>query len=244
VIGRAARNIGGHVIMYADRVTDSMRKAMDETEGLVKILADAKTDRVLGVHIIGPRASDLITRESLYKTWLVGNFGSADSPTAVEYGPRLMSALTYTWSDVEAIKDDPDRQEDIDKAKAAEFKKIAEEVEKKDPAAYAYTSNAYDAMYLLALGASYSLNTSNEVTGAKMAEALTRVSSGASGTQLTNSNFTYLTAELAAGRSVNVEGASGPLDFDANGEARSPVELWQVEGSSFVTVSSNVEPSP
>ena len=33
---------------------------MDETEGLVKILADAKTDRVLGVHILGPRASDLI----------------------------------------------------------------------------------------------------------------------------------------------------------------------------------------
>jgi dihydrolipoamide dehydrogenase len=35
-------------------------KAMDETEGLVKVLADAKTDRVLGVHIIGPRASDMI----------------------------------------------------------------------------------------------------------------------------------------------------------------------------------------
>ena len=33
---------------------------MDETEGLVKILADADTDRVLGVHIFGPRASDLI----------------------------------------------------------------------------------------------------------------------------------------------------------------------------------------
>ena len=35
-------------------------KCMDETEGLVKIIADAKTDRVLGVHIFGPRASDLI----------------------------------------------------------------------------------------------------------------------------------------------------------------------------------------
>lgn len=34
--------------------------AMDETEGLVKILADEKTDRVLGVHIFGPRASDMI----------------------------------------------------------------------------------------------------------------------------------------------------------------------------------------
>ncbi len=35
-------------------------KAMDETEGLVKILADASSDRVLGVHILGPRASDMI----------------------------------------------------------------------------------------------------------------------------------------------------------------------------------------
>ncbi len=31
-IGRAARNVEGHVIMYADTVTDSMRRAMDETE--------------------------------------------------------------------------------------------------------------------------------------------------------------------------------------------------------------------
>jgi excinuclease ABC subunit B len=32
VIGRAARNIGGRVIMYADRMTDSMKAAIDETE--------------------------------------------------------------------------------------------------------------------------------------------------------------------------------------------------------------------
>ncbi len=35
-------------------------KAMDETEGLVKIIAEDPSDRVLGVHIIGPRASDMI----------------------------------------------------------------------------------------------------------------------------------------------------------------------------------------
>ena len=32
VIGRAARNIGGRVIMYADRTTESMQKAIDETD--------------------------------------------------------------------------------------------------------------------------------------------------------------------------------------------------------------------
>ncbi|WP_310461585.1 excinuclease ABC subunit UvrB [Sphaerotilus sp.] len=31
-IGRAARNLNGHAILYADRITDSMRRAIDETE--------------------------------------------------------------------------------------------------------------------------------------------------------------------------------------------------------------------
>ena len=31
-IGRAARNVNGRAILYADRITDSMKKAMDETE--------------------------------------------------------------------------------------------------------------------------------------------------------------------------------------------------------------------
>lgn len=35
-------------------------KAMDETDGFVKVLTDKETDRLLAVHIVGPRASDLI----------------------------------------------------------------------------------------------------------------------------------------------------------------------------------------
>ena len=35
-------------------------RALGDTTGMVKFLADAKTDRVLGCHIIGPRAGDLI----------------------------------------------------------------------------------------------------------------------------------------------------------------------------------------
>ena len=31
-IGRAARNLNGRAILYADRITDSMRRAIDETE--------------------------------------------------------------------------------------------------------------------------------------------------------------------------------------------------------------------
>jgi dihydrolipoamide dehydrogenase len=35
-------------------------KSIDETEGVVKIVGDAKTDRLLGVQILGPHASDMI----------------------------------------------------------------------------------------------------------------------------------------------------------------------------------------
>lgn len=45
-------------------------KALAQTDGYVKILADAKTDRVLGIHILGPRAGDLI----------------AEAATAIEFG--------------------------------------------------------------------------------------------------------------------------------------------------------------
>jgi dihydrolipoamide dehydrogenase len=33
---------------------------MGEKDGFVKIIAHAKTDRILGVHVLGPRASDMI----------------------------------------------------------------------------------------------------------------------------------------------------------------------------------------
>lgn len=36
-------------------------KALGQTQGFVKILADKKTDTLLGAHILGPRASDLIS---------------------------------------------------------------------------------------------------------------------------------------------------------------------------------------
>ena len=36
-----------------------------QTEGLIKVVADAKDDRVLGVHMVGPNVTDLITEASL-----------------------------------------------------------------------------------------------------------------------------------------------------------------------------------
>ena len=41
-------------------IANSRAKAIDEPEGFVKILADNSTDKVLGVHIIGPHAGEMI----------------------------------------------------------------------------------------------------------------------------------------------------------------------------------------
>ncbi len=46
-------------------LANARAKAVGETEGFVKILADAKTDLVLGVHIIGPDAGTLIAEAAL-----------------------------------------------------------------------------------------------------------------------------------------------------------------------------------
>jgi dihydrolipoamide dehydrogenase len=44
---------------------NSRAKIIGDTQGMVKIVADAKTDRVLGVHIVGPLAGDLIAEAVL-----------------------------------------------------------------------------------------------------------------------------------------------------------------------------------
>ena len=46
-------------------LANSRAKVNNETDGFVKILADSKTDRVLGVHIIGPHCGEMIAEMAL-----------------------------------------------------------------------------------------------------------------------------------------------------------------------------------
>ena len=46
-------------------MANSRAKAINEPEGFVKILAESTTDRVLGVHIIGPHAGEMIAEMSI-----------------------------------------------------------------------------------------------------------------------------------------------------------------------------------
>jgi dihydrolipoamide dehydrogenase len=41
-------------------MANSRAKVINEIEGFVKILADEKTDKLLGIHMIGPHAGDMI----------------------------------------------------------------------------------------------------------------------------------------------------------------------------------------
>ena len=49
---------------------NSRAKTIDDKDGFVKIIADAETDRILGAHIIGPGAGEMI----------------AEAVIAIEYG--------------------------------------------------------------------------------------------------------------------------------------------------------------
>ncbi|HJV67013.1 MAG TPA: dihydrolipoyl dehydrogenase [Geomonas sp.] len=73
-------------------------KCMDETEGFVKILAESEGGRVLGVHILGPRASDLIA-----EAVTVMSFGGSaeDIALTIHAHPTLAEAVREAALDVD-----------------------------------------------------------------------------------------------------------------------------------------------
>ena len=60
-IGRAARNSEGHVIMYADTITDSMRRAMEETERRRKLQTQYNIEHGITPQTIKKAVRDLIS---------------------------------------------------------------------------------------------------------------------------------------------------------------------------------------
>ena len=81
-IGRAARNSEGHVIMYADKITDSMRKAIDETERRRKIQKEYNEE-----HGIVPKTIQKAVRDRIRISKKAGT-----DITEEEKDPESMSA--------------------------------------------------------------------------------------------------------------------------------------------------------
>ena len=74
-VGRAARHVNGHVIMYADRVTDSMRNAIEETYRRRDLQEDYNTDHDIipqgiqkAVHDITERVRQVAESRAVYET--------------------------------------------------------------------------------------------------------------------------------------------------------------------------------
>jgi len=64
---RAEAEAKGHKVIEGKFPFSALGRAMaiDETKGFVRIVADAEDERVLGVHIVGPEASNLISEAAL-----------------------------------------------------------------------------------------------------------------------------------------------------------------------------------
>jgi hypothetical protein len=85
MVGRAARNTGGEVIMYADRVTESMRVAIDETDRRRTVQEAYNVERgiepttiIKGIRDINERLRAVAESTVVYASERTGEFTEAD----------------------------------------------------------------------------------------------------------------------------------------------------------------------
>jgi hypothetical protein len=86
------------------------------------------------------RASDTATQNLLYRNWLRGELGSADSSTAQKYGQVLYDAKSFTWVQDASISADSTGQvrQQIISDKQKRWEKVAKQIKTEDPEAYQY----------------------------------------------------------------------------------------------------------
>ncbi|MBD0405420.1 excinuclease ABC subunit UvrB [Flammeovirga sp. EKP202] len=134
-IGRAARNSNGRVIMYADKMTASMKKAIDETKRRRKIQHEYNLE-----HGITPttvkKSQDAILeqtqvadRKAIVKSYELDESDSAKAAEAIsEYQTKNTDDLE---SKIKAVKRDMEKAaKDLDFVEAARLRDIMFEMEK------------------------------------------------------------------------------------------------------------------
>ncbi|MFG1989698.1 MFS transporter [Actinoplanes sp. NPDC048988] len=84
------------------------------------------------------RASDTVTDTMLYRNWLRGILGSADSVTAQKYGRALYDARSLSWSEAEKIRQNPETRDATLLAKQTQWATVAQQIKQEDPEAYEY----------------------------------------------------------------------------------------------------------
>ncbi len=75
-------------------------RCMGEKDGFVKLISQAKTDRVLGVHIIGPRASDMIAESGIAMEF---SASSEDIARTIHGHPTFAEALQEAATNIRKV---------------------------------------------------------------------------------------------------------------------------------------------
>ncbi|MEH1013752.1 MFS transporter [Micromonospora sp. CPCC 206060] len=90
------------------------------------------------------RASDTAAESMLYRNWLRGVLGSADSETAKKYGQALYDAKSLSWEEAEKLRANPELRDSTIKAKQQQWAKVADLIKTEDPEAYEYLKGVRD----------------------------------------------------------------------------------------------------
>jgi dihydrolipoamide dehydrogenase len=93
-VGRTEEELKDQGVEYKKGVyffrANARAHCLGETDGRIKVLADARTDRILGVHMVGPRAGDLIAEAVIAMEF---SASSEDLARTCHAHPTLAEAL-------------------------------------------------------------------------------------------------------------------------------------------------------
>ncbi|MFN6953836.1 MAG: ABC transporter substrate-binding protein [Acetobacteraceae bacterium] len=92
-----------------------------------------------------------------------------------------------------------------------------------------FVAQAYDAAFALALAIQHSGGTDRARISASL-----RAVTAPGGTIIRPGQWREAVAALAAGQRITYVGASGPIEFDANGDVPGNVAQWTIQGGTFV----------
>jgi branched-chain amino acid transport system substrate-binding protein len=91
-----------------------------------------------------------------------------------------------------------------------------------------YPVYAYDAAWLVLAGAAWSYYQEGEVNPLGIGRGLRRVSEGTAVDLSPNAWNSGIASSFKAGIGIDVTGATGPLDYDADGETTASIKVWRV----------------
>ncbi|MFQ5928723.1 MAG: ABC transporter substrate-binding protein [Acidobacteriota bacterium] len=99
-----------------------------------------------------------------------------------------------------------------------------------------FHTNAYDAVAVIGLAAYAAKAQGKEITSASIRNNL-RAVANPPGEFVKPGEFKKAFELIDQGKDINYEGAAGAVDFDANGDVVTPIEVWKYTGGALATVS-------